>query len=64
MTIENQLRALLFFFFFFLIKPRFSYTSAGLMRSAAHGDASMMLSLSFWCVREQMQNNRDTTRYI
>ena len=47
MTIEIQLRALLFFFFFFffflyLIKPRFYYISAGLMRSASHGDVSMV----------------------
>ena len=36
-----------FFFFFlfvfvFLLKPRFYYISAGLMRSASHGDVSMM----------------------
>ena len=38
---KPQLRALLFFFLY-LVKPRFYYISAGLMRSASHGDVSMM----------------------
>ena len=38
---KPQLRALLIFFLY-LIKPRFYYISAGLMRSTSHGDVSMM----------------------
>ena len=40
MTIENQLHA---FLFLYLIKPRFYYISACLMRSTSHGDVSMMV---------------------
>ena len=38
---KPQLRALLFLFLY-LIKPRFYYISAGLMRSASRGDEAMM----------------------
>ena len=39
---KPQLRVF-FFFFLYLIKPRFYYVSADLMRSASHGDVSMMV---------------------
>ena len=42
MTIENHSYAQYCFFFLYLIKPRFYYISAGLMKSASHGDVSMM----------------------
>ena len=38
---KPQLRALMVVFLY-LIKPRFYYISAGLMRSTSHGDVFMM----------------------
>ena len=40
---KQQLRA--FCFFLYLIKPRFYYINAGLMRSTSQGDVSLMYAL-------------------
>ena len=52
------------FFFLYLIKPRFYYISAGLMRSASHGDVSMVAGEFNLSVHHSINSKRVEVRIL